>query len=220
MPTIPLFPLGLVLLPGMPLQLHIFEERYKQMISECMSEDKVFGIVLFDGRTMQAAGCTARVAHVLHRYEDGRMDILTRGERRFILHELIERKPYMEARVEYFGDDPEGSADDLPAVAEAGSNLLRELAEAGVSTGIADWPDLSDPRRLSFAIAALDEITPREKQRFLEMTSSAKRLRKSVEVLGRVVERIQLTQKIQTIIGGNGHPPRGLVAKIADPEDE
>jgi Lon protease-like protein len=219
MPTIPLFPLGLVLLPGMPLPLHIFEERYKRMISECMAGNTVFGIVLFDGKAMQAAGCTARVVHVLHRYEDGRLDILTRGERRFILHELIERKPYMEAWVEYFDDDPEEEAGDLKAVTETGLSLLHELAETGFPTGIADWPDLSDPRQLSFAIAALDEITPREKQRFLEMRSSEKRLRKSVEVLARVVERIQLTQKIQTIIGGNGHPPRGLVAKIVDPED-
>lgn len=220
MPIIPLFPLGLVLLPGMPLQLHIFEERYKLMISECLAEQKAFGIVLFDGKAVRAAGCTARLVQVLHRYEDGRMDILTRGERRFILHEMIERKPYMEAQVEYFDDEPEAAADDLSAVAESGLALLRELADAGVSTDIAEWPDLSDPRRLSFAIAALDEITPSEKQRFLEMTSSAKRLRKSVEVLARVVERIQLTAKIQAVIGGNGHPPKSLLAKIAAPEDE
>lgn len=219
MPTIPLFPLGLVLLPGMPLQLHIFEERYKLMISECLAEQKAFGIVLFDGKAVRAAGCTARLVQVLHRYEDGRMDILTRGERRFILHEMIERKPYMEAQVEYFDDEPEAAADDLSAVAESGLALLRELADAGVSTDIADWPDLSNPRRLSFAIAALDEITPSEKQRFLEMTSSAKRLRKSVEVLARVVERIQLTQKILTIIGGNGHPPGRLLGRIAAAEE-
>lgn len=220
MPTIPLFPLGLVLLPGMPLQLHIFEERYKLMISECMAANTVFGIVLFDGKSMRAAGCTARVSQVLHRYEDGRMDILTRGEQRFILQEVIERKSYMEARVEYFEDDPEVEGHDLAVVTENGLTLLRELADTGFPTGIAEWPDLSDPRRLSFAIAALDEITPREKQRFLEMTSSGKRLRKSVEVLARVVERIQLTQKIQAIIGGNGHPPQTLLEKIVAPEDE
>lgn len=220
MPILPLFPLGLVLLPGMPLQLHIFEERYKLMISECLAEQKAFGIVLFDGKAVRAAGCTARLVQVLHRYEDGRMDILTRGERRFILHEMIERKPYMEARVEYFDDEPEQADEGLTAAAETGLRLLHELAGTGFPTGIAEWPDLSDPRRLSFAIAALDEVTPNEKQRFLEMTSSAKRLRKSVAVLARVVERIQLTAKIQALIGGNGHPPKSLLAKIAAPEDE
>ncbi len=220
MPTLPLFPLGLVLLPGMPLQLHIFEERYKLMISECLAEQKAFGIVLFDGKAVRAAGCTARLVQVLHRYDDGRMDILTRGERRFILHEVIERKPYMEARVEYFDDEPQETDGSLAAAAETGLRLLHELAGTGFPTGIADWPDLSDPRRLSFAIAALDEITPREKQRFLEMRSSEQRLRKSVEVLARVVERIQLTQKIQAIIGGNGHPPQALLGKISASEDE
>jgi Lon protease-like protein len=199
----------------MPLPLHIFEERYKLMISECLAAQKTFGIVLFDGKAIQAAGCSARVIEVLQRYEDGRMDILTRGERRFHLHAVIERKPYLEAEIEYFDDEPESAADDLTAVAETGRRLLQSLAESGSPAGIADGSDLSDPRRLSFAIAALEEIAPREKQRFLEMRSSAKRLHKSVEVLARVVERIRLTQQIHSIIGGNGHPPLGLVAKIA-----
>ncbi len=219
MPTIPLFPLGLVLLPGIPLPLHIFEERYKLMISECMAEEKPFGIVLFDGKAIQTAGCTAQVIQVLHRYEDGRMDILTRGEQRFVVQALIEHKPYMEARVDYFDDDPEPGGEDLSPLMETGLRRLRTLAAMGGSIDVDELPGLSDPRRLSFAIAALEEITPTEKQRFLEMTSSAKRLRTGVEVLECLIERVQLTQKIQTIIGGNGHPPKTLLGKIAKPEE-
>ena len=101
---IPLFPLGLVMLPGMLLPLHIFEERYKQMISDCLAENTPFGIVWFDGQTIHPVGCTARVVQVLHRYEDGRMDILTRGEKRFYTEGMAEEKPYMEADVLYIED--------------------------------------------------------------------------------------------------------------------
>ena len=219
MPTIPIFPLGLVLLPGMALPLHIFEERYKLMVSECMAEDKPFGIVLFDGKAIQTAGCTARVIQVLHRYEDGRMDILTRGERRFVVQALVEHKPYMEARVAYFDDDPEAGGEDLSPLVEAGVSRLRTLAEMGGISDVEALSGLSDPGRLSFAIAALEEITPKERQRFLEMTSSGKRLRTGVAVLERLIERVQLTRQIQTIIGGNGHPPKTLLGKIAVSEE-
>lgn len=81
---IPLFPLGIVALPGAPIPLHIFEERYKEMISRCIEQGRVFGIVLFSGERMADAGCTVRVLEVLKRYDDGRMDILTREIERII----------------------------------------------------------------------------------------------------------------------------------------
>ena len=81
---IPLFPLGLVMLPDMLLPLHIFEDRYKQMILECTGEDKPFGIVLFDGQSIRSVGCMARITKVIKRYDDGRMDIMTRGSQRFV----------------------------------------------------------------------------------------------------------------------------------------
>ena len=102
--TIPLFPLGLVLLPDMRLPLHIFEERYKRMISECLAEDRPFGIVLFDGPSIRSVGCMARITEVMKRYDDGRMDIMTRGGERFVIQELIEDQDYMEARVFVFDD--------------------------------------------------------------------------------------------------------------------
>ena len=65
--TIPLFPLGLVLMPQMPLPLHIFEERYKLMIGECLAENKEFGIVYFNGTDIQSVGCTASIESILKR---------------------------------------------------------------------------------------------------------------------------------------------------------
>ena len=209
---IPLFPLGLVMLPGMLLPLHIFEERYKRMISDCLVENTPFGIVWFDGQTIHPVGCTARVVQVLHRYEDGRMDILTRGEQRFYTEGMAEEKPYMEADV-LFIEDAESAPD--PEAFHRARALVADLQHAGHPAEEVDEPDLSDPRRLSFAVPAIDGFTHAERQRFLEMTSSAERLQKGVEVLTRILERVQVTQQIQKIIGGNGHPPKGALRKLS-----
>lgn len=209
---IPLFPLGLVMLPGMVLPLHIFEERYKRMISECLAENMPFGIVWFDGQTIHPVGCTARVIRVLHRYEDGRMDILTRGETRFYTEGMVEEKPFMEADVLVI-EDAESAPD--PEAFNRARTLLVKLQRAGHLAEDAEEPDLSDPRRLSFAVPAIEGFTHAERQRFLEMTSSAERLQKGVEVLTRIVERVQVTQQIQKIIGGNGHPPKDALQKLS-----
>lgn len=201
---IPLFPLGLVLLPGMSLPLHIFEERYKQMISECLAAGTPFGIVWFDGQSIRPVGCTARVLEVLHRYEDGRLDILTGGERRFFTENMVEEKPYLEADIRFI-DDAEEEIDS--EALKAASALLGKLKGVGYWSDPIEELAGGDPRRLSFAIPALEGFTHAERQRFLEMTSRAERLRKSADSLSRILERVQVTQQIRRIIGGNGHPP-------------
>jgi Lon protease-like protein len=110
---VPLFPLGVVLLPEMLLPLHIFEERYRLMISECLIENRPFGIVLFDGAAIRSVGCMAAIKEVTRRYDDGRMDIITQGKDRFVIHEIIEEKPYMEARVVFFDDEDEISVEEV-----------------------------------------------------------------------------------------------------------
>ncbi len=213
---IPMFPLGLVMLPGMLLPLHIFEERYKLMIAECLAGDHPFGIVWFDGKDIQTVGCTARVIEVLHRHEDGRMDILTRGERRFIVQELIEDKAYMEAGVTFFDDEKTAADNDTAVAMETGRNLLKALSDAEAPIDLPDWRPIQDPARFSFAVASMEGVTHAERQVLLEMTSSGERLRKSVEALGKIVERLRLTKEIQKIIGGNGHPPGSSIRKLVD----
>jgi len=208
---IPLFPLGLVLLPGMSLPLHIFEERYKQMISECLAGGTPFGIVWFDGQSIRPVGCTARVGEVLHRYEAGRMDILTRGERRFFTETMFEEKPYLEADIRFI-DDAEEKLDS--EALKAASALLGKLKGVGYGSDPIDELAGGDPRRLSFAIPALEGFTHAERQRFLEMTSTAERLQKAAEALARILERVQVTRQIQKIIGGNGQPPKEALYKM------
>jgi Lon protease-like protein len=200
-PTIPLFPLRLVLLPDMTLPLHIFEERYKRMVGECLEGDKSFGIVFSDGENFERVGCTAVVAHVLNRYDDGRMDILTTGRDRFRIGEIFERKPYLEADVRFFGDAEEKMDG---ALVELARRALRELERHASLTG--RDPDLArlsklDLERLSFVVASVDGIAMEDKQRFLEMTGTRERLRDGTESLKSVVDRLSVKSQLKKFFG-------------------
>ena len=131
---IPLFPLGVVLLPEVLLPLHIFEERYKTMIGECLDEDREFGVVYYSGSEMESRGCTARVVSVIKQYPDGRMDILTRGERRFKIEGLYEDKPYLEGDVGFFDDEKELPSPEMEALAREGFDLMMQLEGDRIST--------------------------------------------------------------------------------------
>jgi len=215
--TIPLFPLGIIILPDMSLPLHIFEERYKIMISECIEKDSPFGIVLFDGQDLHTVGCMARVTEVTKRYEDGRMDIVTRGGQRFIIQKVITEKPYMEAYVNFFEDIDKTPPHELQPLIENARDLLKELSKLNQLTEDIYLPSQSSPLKLSFAIAALEGFTVAERQRFLEMKSTAERIKKGIQALSRLVQRSRLTNEIRVIIGGNGNPPKHLI-ELLSPE--
>jgi Lon protease-like protein len=213
---IPLFPLGVVLLPDMLLPLHIFEDRYKQMIARCLADDRPFGIVLFDGQSIRSVGCMARITEVIERYDDGRMDILTLGGERFVIRELIEDQAYMEARVFFFDDDQDDAEEDLKEVEQSAWNLLAEVIDIEAGSGPLRPGDHIRPKQLSFAIAALEGFSPIERQGFLEMTSPSERLKKSVQALSKIVARNRLTREIQAMISGNGHPPKSILKELED----
>ena len=202
---IPLFPLGIVLLPKIPLPLHIFEERYKLMIGECLKEEKEFGIVYFSAADVQTAGCTARIEKVLKRYEDGRLDILTYGQRRFLIREMFDQKPYLEARVVFFDDEAHVDASFCRNMAERGAALLKQAASSLEEQAVYDFAAANDFKSISFLIAGYDGFSPEEKQRFLEMTSTRERLEKGVAALEKIIERSRITDEIHKIIGGNGN---------------
>ncbi|UCF92297.1 MAG: LON peptidase substrate-binding domain-containing protein [Desulfobacterales bacterium] len=208
--TIPLFPLGVVLMPHMPLPLHIFEERYKTMIGECLAENKEFGVVYFNGKEIGKVGCTAQIVEVLKRYENGEMDIVTVGNTRFFIKELYDAKPYLEASVVYFDDRAEEESEALATLARQGLTSLKELNR--VTGGIRDYgpPEALGLKRISFLIAGIEGFTPAEKQRLLEMTSTRRRLESGVRSLRQVFQRALLTQEIQGLIGGNGNIKRIL----------
>jgi Lon protease-like protein len=203
--TIPLFPLEIVLMPSMPLPLHIFEERYKLMIGECLEQKSEFGVVYQKGTEMKKIGCTARIVQVLRRFDDGRLNIMTQGVNRFKIESINEERPYFQATVIYFDDESEEKAKDTDKLVRDGIELLKEWDLFRGKTR--DYGEITalDHTSISFLFSYTDGFSPDEKQEFLELTSTNKRVMQSVESLRKMVELKQATEEIKRIVGGNGN---------------
>ena len=106
MPLLPLFPLEIVVFPGAPLPLHIFEPRYKEMIGECLSQERPFGMVRAKENALSAIGCSARILTIIKKYEDGRMDIAAEGAQRFEIIQVNQERSFLQAEVAFFDDEP------------------------------------------------------------------------------------------------------------------
>jgi hypothetical protein len=196
---LPLFPLQVVLLPGSQLPLHIFEDRYKEMIGEVLRDKLEFGVVLASEKGIVNTGCTATVDRVLREYPDGRLDILTRGRRRFEILLLNEERSFLRGAVEFFDDDEPDLADsagsDLLTSVISGFNELKELDSHD--------PNRSDPR-LSFRLA--QEVPDLEfRQILLTMRSEAERMRRISDFLPGYLQRRRRVQHTKNVAGSNGH---------------
>jgi Lon protease-like protein len=205
MTRIPLFPLGVVLLPGLPLPLHIFEKRYRELITECLRKDSEFGIVYYNGEDIQRAGCTAKITQVMKSTEEGKLDIMTVGVRRFTIHEIYEEKAYLEADVDFFDDEETGSEEKINELAEKGIQRLTRLARFTGSEQNLDFLKNLDVKPLSFILAGSSGFSMKERQRFLEMRSLRERLEKSSRSLSHLLRRAKIGKAVESIIGGNGH---------------
>ncbi len=198
---IPLFPLSVVLLPAMPLPLHIFEDRYKEMMTDVISAGGEFGVVLVRDNGIVNVGCTATVVSILRRYPDGRLDLLTSGQRRFQIESLDEEKSYLRAAVEYFDDDDIGEVPpELTRNASAAYRLLMDLEDSSASE---DEEPLKSAR-LSFQmaqfIADLDK-----RQTVLSLRSEVERLQYLVKIVPEYIarhEQIALAKRVGPL---NGH---------------
>jgi len=201
---IPLFPLGVVLLPQMELPLHIFEKRYKVMINECLKQNRAFGVVHYDGTNICSIGCTAKILGVVRQYEDGRMDIVTQGKTRFSIKDMDQSRTYLQAKVLFFEDERETAYDDDATLTGEVIHLLKDLDR--ISETRRDYKALAglDFKRLSFLIPSTEGFTPEERQQFLEITSARQRLTKCTAILKTVIRRMKINREIIEIIGGNG----------------
>ncbi|HZY64767.1 MAG TPA: LON peptidase substrate-binding domain-containing protein [Rubrobacteraceae bacterium] len=200
MTDIPLFPLNIVLMPGAPQPLHIFEERYKQMINECLEEESEFGMVLADDEGTRDVGCTARIVELVERYDDGRMVILVEGSRRFKLNNVLTGKPYYVGEVEYIEEQEE----DVTDLAEECVALLERVVEAATE-GSVDIEVEPPYRNLSFAIAGRIEFDLETRQQILELTDERSRLKKLKELLAAAAERLERERKAAEKAQTNGH---------------
>ncbi len=198
-----LFPLGVVLFPGIPLPLHIFEERYKKLIGECLEKSSVFGIVYYDGTAMRSVGCTARVEHIAKRYDDGRLDIVVRGERRFRIDEILEKEPIVTARGGFL-PDREGQRESIPKLIQQSLVQLDRLAEITHSTIDTEALRELDSSKVSYILASLDVFSPEEKQHFLEHPTTSQRLLGCLQSLAGVVKTYDIAKTVKKLFPEGG----------------
>ncbi len=196
---LPIFPLPLVLLPGMPLPLHIFEDRYKEMVADVLPDNREFGIVFAKEEGIVNIGCTATVQKVVRRYEDGRLDVLVSGQRRFEIDSLNEDRTYLQAEVEYFDDEEdEAVSRDLKEKALLAFGQLQENEDPSAVQAAAK------SSRLSFQIARLLKDLD-ERQTILTLRSESERLEHLVRVVPGYLaqqEKIALAKRVGPL---NGH---------------
>ena len=197
--SFPIFPLPLVLLPGEVVPLHIFEERYKLMIGECLDEERPFGIVWLADDGLREVGCTARVTELVERMEDGRMNILVRGERPFQLVRRIEDMPYPAGDVEFLDDDDDAGLDEeLAAEArESYADLVELVTDERPETG--QLAELT-----AYGMAATIELSPEPKQALLEERSENARMRVVGELFGLARARLEKAEEAQETARSNG----------------
>lgn len=198
-----LFPLNLVLFPGMELPLHIFEERYKDMIGECLEQDVPFGVVLIkEGLEVGAPADPERIGtstRILRSeiLDQGRMNIVTKGERRFEIEEIIQRVPHVVGRVRFLVElEGEGCAELIPQINDEYVNLVKNLtALTGGYTSRVDIPE--DPIELSYAIAGNLNLEPHLRQSLLVTETAATRLFDLIPLLkqGNETLRKQITEQ-------------------------
>lgn len=182
---LPLFPLELVLFPGAPLPLHIFEPRYRQMVGHAIESKSEFGVILAEESEMSAVGCTAVVEQVIKRYDDGRFDIVTRGRQRFRVLEINEEKECLRAVVDFFQDESSDSA--VPAVVEEALSLAAEVAQA-LHVDLPEEFSIDEPQA-SFAVASVLPLELSFKQELVEDRSERHRMNVLVEHLAKVLDR-------------------------------
>jgi Lon protease-like protein len=205
---LPLFPLNTVLFPGMPLRLHIFEERYRLMIGECVERKQPFGVVLIKaGREVgepaepRAVGTTALIA-AMSRMDDGRMNLVAVGQERFRIDELRQVKPYLIGRVSMLAEELDDVADReqagviVPALSEYLAALFEMLDQQPEPF---DLP--SEPARLSYVAASVLQVGLEEKQLFLETSSTRERLRLELECLRREIDKLATVLRVKKQMG-------------------
>jgi Lon protease-like protein len=195
---LPLFPLPLVLLPTEVVPLHIFEDRYKEMIGLCVEEHREFGIVWLSDSGLKEVGCTASVAEVLEQMEDGRMNILVRGGTPFRLIERQEDHAYPAGTVELLDDQGEGDE-------QSSGNEARERYADLLETLTEERPEQNALTELSaYEMAATVDIDLDVKQGLLELRSEEARLRLLARLFKAGIKSVARAREVAERASGNG----------------
>lgn len=200
MSLLPLFPLDLVLFPGASLPLHIFEPRYREMISECLEHKKPFGVVRAKEEGVAEIGCTAEIITVAKKYPDGRMDIVTEGRERFEVMQVDQERSFLQAEVLYLRDEPgEASAEEIAQAVK----LQSEIAQLAGSDAAARAKAENSP--LSFHLVGPLPLDADFKQTVLGMRSEGERIQAVISYFETILPNLRRAVLARQKAGGNGH---------------
>jgi Lon protease-like protein len=194
----PLFPLGIVALPHELVPLHIFEERYRTMIGECMEQEKEFGIVWAGDDGVRPVGCAMEITELLERTEDGRMNILTRGTRPFRIIDERHDLAYPAGTVEFLADkDERADAKTVAAAHEAYGSLVEQATDR--------TPEADELRAMTaYHMAATVDFGVEAKQGLLDLRSENARLRLVTRLFRAATRRLDFIERAQARARSNG----------------
>lgn len=196
---LPLFPLEVVLFPGTPLPLHIFEPRYKEMIGECLSQQRTFGVVRVVEQGLAEVGCTAEIVTVVKEYPDGRLDLVTEGRRRFEVVRVNQERSFLQAEVLMIDDEP-----GTPALGER-SRAIQLHSELLAIAGAKQDLSGADTSLLSFYLAGSVPLDLDFKQKLLSLRSEPERLGLLSNYLETIIPNLRRSATARQRAGGNGH---------------
>lgn len=199
MALLPLFPLEVVLLPGTPLPLHIFEPRYKEMIRECIAAEAPFGVVRAFEEGIAEVGCTAEIITVTKEYPDGRLDLICEGRKCFEVVEVNRDRSFLQAEVLIVPDEPGGAAQEERT--KAVQLHLEILSLAGAVQDLS----AADQNQLSFYLAGSLPLDLDFKQKLLAMRSEGQRIQAVGAYLENVLPQLRRAARAREKAGGNGH---------------
>lgn len=197
---LPIFELPLAIVPSEQVPLHIFEERYKRMIDHCLESGSPFGVIFSDDDGARAIGCSAEVSDVVERYEDGRLDVIVRGERPFRVLDRFEAPDWPAGKVEMITAE----TDDGPAGEEL--ERAREAFRA-LLAAVGAEPERAEAAEGAFPIAAQVELPGDEKQRLLEAGDERSRLLSLAGSLRELIGRLRRSRELAELARSNGHGP-------------
>jgi ATP-dependent Lon protease len=199
MSEIGLFPLELVLLPSERVPLHIFEDRYKDLIGECLAEKCDFGLILEDDDGLRDVGTQTAVIELIDTFDDGRMNVLVEGRRRFRVIALTAGRSFRTAEVEPLDDDGEAATE---------AEIARTIAVFRRLVAVAEADEIEEPKAaspvLSFELAARVDFGHELKQELLELRSEGERLRRLAELLDRAAAALAREREVRQRAAGNG----------------
>jgi Lon protease-like protein len=194
----PLFPLGIVALPSESVPLHIFEDRYRVMIEECLEREREFGIMWMSNDELKPIGCACTIDEVLERTEDGRMDILVRGTRPFRLVERQDDLPYPAGLVEFLGEHDEQADDEaVRTTRELYAELVEQATDRTLSPEELEALD-------AYRMAATVEFGVDAKQELLELRSENARMHLLTMLFRAAIKRMELVERAQVRARSNG----------------